>query len=176
MYVEEDIDVTKNYTLHSVDFTLQNENIYIEHIVNIQMIQLVCELNKKFIENFFIRKIDENMIHVFIVSNHLFKDIGFPQYFFKLIISFDSKANQFQIKSCDKLTFELPFQYNPKSTQFDLNLIVDYVKVNDHQYDFKTNIEYCCLENIDNVTQNIIIKIINTLFNNLKKGINQYVC
>ena len=172
-----DLDILeKDCILKPFVFTLQNEKIYIDQLVNISLFKLLCEINKKFIENFFIQQLNEYTIHVFIIANHLFKDIGFPQYFFKLIIELDEIKQQFRITSRRDLSFQLPFQYNPKSSQLELNMNVDYIKINEHQYDFNANIEYSTLKNIDSVTQNMIIKIINQLFNNLKKGINQYIC
>ena len=158
-----------------MNFNFTNDNIYIENLFNVQLFKLFCEVNKKIIEDMYIVNVDEHNIDAFIVIKHLFKDLGLPQYFLKINFFHDIKNKSFRLTSNKDLLFELPFSYSPKAVWMDFDIICQYKKITDHDFSISVIIEDI-LKDTDVYVKNIIKKLINTLFNNLKQNINNYTC
>lgn len=162
-------------------FHLKNDKLSLKEIININFFKLLCEVNKKLIENIHYETINENKIHVFIVMKHLFKDIGIPQYLLKLIISFDESLQKFNIEIDNTLEFILPFQYNVHSKPLDnTSLSCCFTKITENEYNYTIHIQNNLKDNVDedldDILEKVVIKLINSIFNNLNKYINEYIC
>ena len=162
-------------------FHLKNETLYLKNIININLFKVLCEVNTKFIKNIHIQPVKDNIVHAFIVMNHLFKDLGIPQYFLKLIVEFDDNNQIFIIKSSNEIQCELPFQYGANLQLLEnISLTIHYTNVTDHHYQYSIQIKHEIkeelYEELDEIVEKVIFKLINVIFTNLNKSINEYVC
>ena len=67
---------TNNYKLH---FHLENNNIYIEKIIDFPLIKLVYDLNPDVYEQTTIEKISDTQAKITLLLKHFFEDLGMPQ-------------------------------------------------------------------------------------------------
>jgi hypothetical protein len=162
-------------------FHLKNDTLYLKNIININLFKVLCEVNKKFVKNIHIQTVENNIVHAFIVMNHLFKDLGIPQFFLKLIVEFDDNNQNFIIKSSNNIDSELPFQYDENLQLLEnISLTIHYTKMTDHHYQYSIQIKHEIkeelYEELDEIVEKVIFKLINVIFTNLNKSINEYVC
>lgn len=164
-------------------FHFKNEKLYLKEIININLFKLLCEVNKKLVENIHIETINENKIRAFICVKHIFKDIGIPQYLLKFIVEFDEINNVFLIETENNTIFDPPFEYNNHSQSqvlTNISLSIHYTKITEHEYQYsihiKNNITEDRYDEFDEIVEKVVIKIINMVFTNLNTYINHYVC
>ena len=67
---------TNNYKLH---FYLENNNIYVEKIIDFPLIKLVYDLNPDVYENANIENISDTEAKITLLLKHFFEDLGMPQ-------------------------------------------------------------------------------------------------
>jgi len=149
---------------YSLSFDITN----VEQLLNMNLIYLFFEVNNNIIEYKFIQ--DNNGI--FLIK-HLFKDLGIKQQYLKVNMNHDTENNCFIIKSQNNI----PFNISNNSDLLDLNILINYNKINQKNYSFdviiKINDSQINIEdyNLDKIIGKFIIK----LFNNLKEYIEKNI-
>lgn len=64
---------------YKLRFHLENNNIYIEKIIDFPLIKLVYDLNPDVYEQTNIEKVGDNQANVTLLFKHFFEDLGLPQ-------------------------------------------------------------------------------------------------
>jgi hypothetical protein len=120
---------------YSFSFQMENNNIYLDKIIDFHLIKLIYDLNKDVYEKAIIEEmINENEAVIFVVMKHLFEDLGLPQRYIYIHIVKTVENNQIFFRA--------------KSIK---NKIPENVPKNAHQLPIQ-NMEWC----IDVITQNKI--------------------
>lgn len=66
---------------------LENENIYLDKIVNFEFIKLIFDINSDIYEKVIMNKIDEYNAEFTFIMKHLFADIGLPQRYYSFLLT-----------------------------------------------------------------------------------------
>jgi len=66
-------------TQYSIDFSIENNNIRVEKIIDFSLIKLIYDLNPDIYIYSVIEKISETEANVTLLMKHFFEDIGMPQ-------------------------------------------------------------------------------------------------
>ena len=76
--------------------TIENKNIYLDKIINFELIKLIFEINNDIYEKVIMNKIDENNAEFIFIMKHFFADIGLPQryYHFMMTKIFNTNENK----------------------------------------------------------------------------------
>jgi hypothetical protein len=87
IHSKEDFEFYKlNKNQYNVLFTVQNNNIFVDKIVGIHLVKLMCEINSELYEHCRITTINENEIEIHLLLKHFFEDAGFSQQYIHLHI------------------------------------------------------------------------------------------
>lgn len=81
--------------------TIENKNIYLDKIINFELVKLIFEINNDIYEKVIMNKIDENNAEFIFIMKHFFADIGLPQRYYHFILTknFNQKENKITFKS-----------------------------------------------------------------------------
>jgi hypothetical protein len=63
---------------YSILYNIKNSNIYLQKIINFNLIQLICEINKEIFDEYKVEIINENEARIYILMKHYFKEVGLP--------------------------------------------------------------------------------------------------
>lgn len=81
--------------------TIENKNIYLDRIINFELVKLIFEINNDIYEKVIMNKIDENNAEFIFIMKHFFADIGLPQRYYHFILTknFSQHENKISFKS-----------------------------------------------------------------------------
>lgn len=71
---------------YATSFSMTNNNIFLDKIMNFDLVDLIYKLNPDIYEYVQLNRINENEAELISVTKHLFKDLGLPQRFTHLKI------------------------------------------------------------------------------------------
>jgi len=88
--------------------TIENKNIYLDKIINFELVKLIFEINNDIYEKVIMNKIDENNAEFIFIMKHFFADIGLPQRYYHFILTKNFNQNE------NKITFKSEIINNQK--------------------------------------------------------------
>ena len=172
LYEKNDTKIIKldngNYNLF---FSIENNKMYLDSIINFDLIKLIYDLNKDICEKVNLEKYDENSISVLI--KNLFEDLGLSQKYSCLEITKSIHNSQiiFDLKTI------VPTK-KPEWVNNDMELaniksikLISNVLNNQHKVNFKCLIDF--QEDIEApvFVQKVSVMVINKIINRLKQFI-----
>jgi hypothetical protein len=156
---------------YKIEYSLENNNIILSKIIDFTLIELLYTLNKDIYENFDCEKIDQSTVKIITVVNHLFQELGLPQYFSNLLIKKEIYDNKIIFNGMS--IYKKPEFIDKMAQQIPLhNLIITCSIMNNHNIDCVVDI---FLEkknpNLPLYIENIVLMILTKIFNRLKQFI-----
>jgi len=77
--------------------TIENKHIYLDKIINFELIKLIFEINNDIYEKVIMNKIDDNNAEFIFVMKHFFADIGLPQRYYHFMMKKNFNINENKI-------------------------------------------------------------------------------
>jgi len=77
--------------------TIENKHIYLDKIINFELIKLIFEINNDIYEKVIMNKIDDNNAEFIFIMKHFFADIGLPQRYYHFIMKKNFNVNENKI-------------------------------------------------------------------------------
>ena len=87
---------TNNYQLA---FSLENQNIYLEKIINFTLLDVFYELNKDIFDDYKLIIHNDNNASAYFLFKHFMRDLGLPQKYVYINIVLESSKNLIQFKA-----------------------------------------------------------------------------
>jgi len=76
---------------------IENKHIYLDKIINFELIKLIFEINNDIYEKVIMNKIDDNNAEFIFVMKHFFADIGLPQRYYHFMMKKNFNINENKI-------------------------------------------------------------------------------
>ena len=174
LYEKNDTKIIKldngNYNLF---FSIENNKMYLDSIINFDLIKLIYDLNKDICEKVNLEKYDENSATISVLIKNLFEDLGLSQKYSCLEITKSIHNSQiiFDLKTI------VPTK-KPEWVNNDMELaniksikLISNVLNNQHKVNFKCLIDF--QEDIEApvFVQKVSVMVINKIINRLKQFI-----
>jgi hypothetical protein len=160
---------------YTLNFNMENKNIYISKIIDFNLIKLIYDLNSDIYEKVEMNKFSDNEVSVILLMKHLFQDIGLPQRYSVINIKKYIENNKIIFQSntieCDK-PYGIPLEAEVlliKNLTCVCNLITD------HKVNFSFNIHFGEGTKIPPFAEKMIGMIIYKIFNRVKQFIENIV-
>ena len=174
LYEKNDTKIIKldngNYHLF---FSIENNNMYLDSVINFDLIKLIYDLNKDICEKVNLEKHDENTATISVLIKNLFEDLGLSQKYSCLQITKSIHNSQIifdlnttiPTKKPEWVTNDMELA-NIKSIKF-----ISDVSNNRHKINFKCLIDF--QENMEApvFVQKVSVMVINKIINRLKQFI-----
>jgi hypothetical protein len=80
-----------NYQMH---FLIENKLLQLEKVINLDLCKIIYEINKDFLEDFYLLKKDENNATIYYLFKHFFQDFGLTQKYTYINILMKKTDNQ----------------------------------------------------------------------------------
>lgn len=77
--------------------TIENKHIYLDKIINFELIKLIFEINNDIYEKVIMNKIDDNNAEFIFIMKHFFADIGLPQRYYHFMMKKNFNVNENKI-------------------------------------------------------------------------------
>jgi hypothetical protein len=153
---------------YQLEFTMENNNIYLSEIIDFNLIQLLYDLNKDIYEYVNLTKINDNEANILLVMTHFFDDIGLSQKYSYLNMKKINEPNKIIFKS-ESILSETP---NHVPENAELMKIVESTNtckiITNHKINFITDIKFEPNTNVPNFVEKLIGMILNKIFKRLK--------
>ena len=160
---------------YSLNFNMENKNIYISKIIDFSLIKLIYDLNTDIYEKVEMKKFSEDEAFVILLMKHLFEDIGLPQRYSVLNIKkyMDNDKIIFQSNTidCDKPN-GIPLE---AEILFIKNLTCVCNLITPHKINFSFNIHFGEGTKIPPFAEKMVGMIIFKIFNRVKQFIENIV-
>ena len=160
-----------NKNTYTLQFEIENENIYLSKIIDFSLIKLIYDLNPDIYEKFDFQKINENEGISIMLIKHFFEDLGLPQRYSFIHIQKIIEEKQILFKSTT-IHSEKP-SIIPKSAEIlsieNLTCICDLITP--HKILFSLNIDFESGFNIPLFAEKMIGIIIHKIFKRIKQFI-----
>jgi len=165
--------IFKENNKYSFNCNIKNEKIYLNEIINLELIKTLFDLNKDIFQETSIEKIDNENVNIIIIFKHLFKELGLTQKYTYIslkkniiddkiiIIGTPIKNINKNINNIELLDFN--------KTQLTFN------NIQEHEMNCFIEFDLDIEENIPQYIVNIIIMIWSKMFNRLKEFIENIV-
>lgn len=161
-----------NYTLN---FNMENKNIYISKIIDFNLIKLIYDLNSDIYEKVEMNKLSEDEAFVILLMKHLFEDIGLPQRYsvinIKKYMDNDKIIFQSNTIDCDK-PIGIPLESEVLNIK---NLICVCNLITPHKAHFSFNIHFGPGTKIPPFAEKMVGMIIYKIFNRVKQFIENII-
>jgi hypothetical protein len=158
--------------------TIENNNIYLDKIINFELIKIIFDINDDIYEKVVMNKIDENNVEFIFVMKHFFAEIGLPQRYYHFIMN----------KKIDNNTNKIIFTSNPiNNIKPDfISKYIEFLPIHkmDFECDFTTSqrnkmlfnafIVFDKKLNIPEYVEKIVGLIVNKIFIRVKQFIEMY--
>jgi hypothetical protein len=176
IFSKEEFEFNRTQKNHySLNFNMENKNIYISKIIDFNLIKLIYDLNTDIYEKVEMKKFSEDDAFVILLMKHLFEDIGLPQRYsvinIKKYIENDKIIFQSNTIACDK-PIGIPLE---AEILFIKNLICVCNLITPHKINFSLNIHFGAGTKIPPFAEKMVGMIIFKIFNRVKQFIENIV-
>jgi hypothetical protein len=174
LYEKNDTKIIKlengNYHLF---FSIENNKMYLDSVINFDLIKLIYDLNKDICEKVNLEKHDENTATISVLIKNLFEDLGLSQKYscLQMTKSIENSQIIFDLttivpsKKPEWVTNEMDLA-NIKSIKF-----ISDVSNNRHKINFKCLIDFQEDMEAPVFVQKVSVMVINKIINRLKQFI-----
>ncbi len=107
--------------------TIENKNIYLDKIINFDLIKLIFDINNDIYEKVIMNKIDDSKAEFIFVMKHFFADIGLPQRYYHFLMLKEYNQNE------NKIVF-MTEPINVKKPNF-INDDIEFLPINKMVYE-----------------------------------------
>jgi hypothetical protein len=160
---------------YTLNFSMENKNIYIQKIIDFNLIKLIYDLNNDVYEYIKLDIVNENeAVGIFLIK-HFFEDIGLPQRFTFFNIKRIFEDNKIIFKS-QGINTHRPDGIPPKAELLsikDLTCVCDIIT--QHKINFSFNICFDSGTPVPSFAEKAIGIIINKIFTRVKQFIENIV-
>jgi len=172
LYSKERFIFTKNgKNNYSLSFSMQNNSIVLDKIIDFNLIKLIYDLNSDIYEKININIINENEAISTLLMKHLFKDLGLPQRFSYVDINKIVEENNIKFIS-QTIKSEIPEEMPANAELMPIKkMICDCRIITPHQIEFICNIEFENSMIIPPMVEKLVGLVLYKIFNRLKQFI-----
>lgn len=158
--------------------TIENKNIYLDKIINFELIKLIFEINNDIYEKVIMNKIDENNAEFIFIMKHFFADIGLPQryYHFMMTKIFNTNENKIVFTS-ETINGNKPDFINKDIEFLPINKMIYECQFTSLQRDkilFSALISFDKKLSIPEYVEKVVGLIVNKIFIRVKQFIEIY--
>lgn len=158
--------------------TIENKNIYLDKIINFELVKLIFEINNDIYEKVIMNKIDENNAEFIFIMKHFFADIGLPQRYYHFILTKNFNQNE------NKITFKSEI-INDKKPEF-ISKDIEFLPINKMDFEcqftslqrdkmlFNAFIVFDKNLSIPEYVEKVVGLIVNKIFIRVKQFIEMY--
>ena len=152
-------------------YSIENQNINLEPLINFELIKLIYELNPDIYEKVVLNKITEEEAQITILMKHFFNDLGFPQKFSHMGLK--KCASQNRINFIGASIFSEKPEYIPNEVELlpIENLNIECTMTNPNKVNLNCLIVFHSSLIIPGFIEKVIGIIVNKIFNRVKKFI-----
>lgn len=157
----------ENSTCFKISFVIENTRIYLENIINFDLIKLVYDLNPDIFETIDFKK-NENDANIYFVMKHFFEDLGMPQFYNHIHVT-KSTMDKYIIFKMQPIKNEQFDNNNNELVQMPLEeMEVVCYKMTPHKITFQYNILFNRTREIPPYVEKLVGNIIYKIFNRVK--------
>lgn len=158
--------------------TIENKNIYLDKIINFELVKLIFDINNDIYEKVIMNKIDDNNAEFIFIMKHFFSDIGLPQRYYHFTMN----------KKIDEQSNKIIFTSNPinnKKPKF-IAKDIDFLPINKMDFEcqftssernkmiFNAYITFDKNLSIPEYVEKVVGLIVNKIFIRVKQFIEMY--
>lgn len=158
--------------------TIENKNIYLDKIINFELVKLIFDINNDIYEKVIMNKIDDNNAEFIFIMKHFFADIGLPQRYYHFTMN----------KKIDELANKILFTSNPinnKKPEF-ISKYIEFLPINKMDFEcqftssernkmiFNAYITFDKNLSIPEYVEKVVGLIVNKIFIRVKQFIEMY--
>lgn len=162
---------TNNYQLF---FSLENQNIYLEKIINFTLLDVFYALNRDIFDDYKLTIHNNNNASVYFLFKHFMRDLGLPHkyIYINIVLEKSEKLIQFKAQTINNTT--------PDNLPSDLELlemndiIVDCVLETPHKMNYSSTLKlYSKIEILD-FLEKFSMNVLSKIFLRIKQFIENY--
>jgi hypothetical protein len=152
-------------------YSIENQSINLEPLINFELIKLIYELNPDIYEKVVLNKINEEEGQITILMKHFFNDLGFPQKFSHMGLK--KYVSQNRINFVGASIFSEKPEYIPNEVELlpIENLNIECTMSSPHKVNLNCLIVFHSSLIIPGFIEKVIGIIVNKIFNRVKKFI-----
>ena len=155
-------------------FSLENQNIYLEKIINFTMLDIFYALNKDIFEDYKLIIHDDNNASVYFLFKHFMRDLGVPHKYAYINIVIEKSENLIQFKA-QTIENKIPENLPSDVELLEINdIVVDCLLETQHKMNYSTALTlYSKIETLD-FLEKFASNIFSKIFLRIKQFIENY--
>jgi hypothetical protein len=156
---------------YNLSYSIENNTINLEKLINFELIKLIYELNPDIYEKVVLTKTDESQAKITLLMKHFFNDLGIPQKYSHM--SLEKKFTDQGVNFVGASIFSEKPAYIPSDVELlpIKNLNIDCTVVSPHKVNFNCVILFHNVLIVPPFIEKIMGIIVNKVFNRLKQFI-----
>jgi hypothetical protein len=158
--------------------TIENKHIYLDKIINFELIKLIFEINNDIYEKVIMNKIDDNNAEFIFVMKHFFADIGLPQRYYHFMMKKNFNINENKIVFTSETINSNKPDFISKDVEFlSIDKMIYECQFTSLQRDkmlFSALISFDKNLNIPEYVEKVVGLIVNKIFIRVKQFIEIY--
>jgi hypothetical protein len=166
--------ILKRLTIHHYisEFTIENKNIFLDKIINFDLMKLIYDLNPDIYIQTHIEKLNNDEAILTCILKHFFEDLGLPQKYSHMHMTKKIEGNNILFIS-KSITDYKPSIVPPKSSLLAINEMVCTCNVESpHKINFTFDINFDPKRKIPPLP---VIKLVGIILNKIFKRVKQFI-
>ena len=158
--------------------SIENDTIYLDKIINFELVKLIFDINSDIYEKVVMNKINENKAEFVLIMKHFFIDIGMPQRYYHFNMTKYNKINENKIVFISETIYDKKPSFVNKDIEFlPINKMVcecDFTSLQRNKMIFTASILFDNKLNIPEYIEKVVGFIVNKIFIRVKQFIENY--